>query len=91
MLVRTREELRAAGHEVALSGGKARTVRLARRADRLGFSLTDVRNTAAVEVDLWYKNHWEANYVLAGEGDEMHDAEGTIPPSGPLPPGPKAA
>jgi hypothetical protein len=22
-------------------------------------------------------------------GDEQHDAEGTLPPSGPLPPGPK--
>ena len=84
---------------------------------------------------LWYKHHWEANYVLEGqgevvdlttegswavrpgmmymvgpedrhsmrahsalhllsvfnpplEGDEVHNEEGTLPPTDPLPPGP---
>jgi L-ectoine synthase len=100
----------------------------------MGFTISDVRCAAGLEEVLWYKHHWEANYILAGrglvsslntgeswplesgtmymvgpddrhsmeavsdlhlisifnpplQGDEQHDEEGTLPPSGPLPPG----
>jgi L-ectoine synthase len=43
-----------------------RNVDLVTKSDGLGFSIHDVRAAAGLEHDLWYKNHWEANYIVAG-------------------------
>ncbi|MFO0995035.1 MAG: ectoine synthase [Alphaproteobacteria bacterium] len=135
MYVKTLKDLKAAGREKVVANGSARTVRFLTQEDGLGFTMSDVNLTAGTENMLWYKNHWEANYILSGKGqvkdlttgevwslepgvmyivgpkdrhsmkaitdlhlisifnpalkgDEMHDAEGTLPPSGPVPPGP---
>ncbi len=138
MFVKTLTDLRAAGKEMVVAGGSARTVRVLLQEDGLGFTLSDVNLKAGNRNTLWYKNHWEANYILAGrgevsdlttgerwpmapgmmycvgpddrhsmfaetdlhlisifcpalKGDEIHDADGALAPSGPLPPGPATA
>ena len=120
------------------TGGTTTTARMLLKEDSLGFSFSDVYLGAGQKNLLWYKHHWEANYVLDGEGevsdvttgekwkmragmmylvgpkdrhtmeahtdlhlisvfnppivgDEVHDEEGTIAPSGPLPPDPPGA
>jgi L-ectoine synthase len=136
MIIKTYKDLKAAGREKVVANGSARTMRFLTQADRLGFTMCDVHLTAGQQNVLWYKNHWEANYVIEGKGevkdlatgkvtalepgtmyivgpddrhsmkaltdlrvisifnpplrgDEQHDAEGTLPPSGALPPGPQ--
>ncbi len=136
MIVKTYAGLKAAGREKVVANGSARTLRFLTQDDGLGFTISDVHLAAGQKNVLWYKHHWEANYVLSGKGevtdlttgavvslepgvmyivgpkdrhgmtaitdlhlisvfnpplrgDEQHDAEGTLPPSGPLPPGPK--
>jgi L-ectoine synthase len=136
MIVKTYAGLKAAGREKVVANGSARTLRFLTQEDGLGFTISDVHLAAGQKNVLWYKHHWEANYVLSGKGevtdlttgavvslepgvmyivgpkdrhgmtaitdlhlisvfnpplrgDEQHDAEGTLPPSGPLPPGPK--
>lgn len=69
MFVRRLDDLRAAGEEKIVANGGARTVRLLAKRDELGFSLSDVHVAAGQGNDLWYKNHWEVNYVLAGSGE----------------------
>ncbi len=41
-------------------------VDLLTRLDGLGFSIHDVRASAGLEHLLWYKHHWEANYIVSG-------------------------
>jgi L-ectoine synthase len=135
MFVRTLADVRASGHEVVIAGGSARTARFLTATDGVGFTFSDVSQGAGGEARLWYKNHWEANYILEGVGeleevatgqkwrlepgtiyvvgpddrhivradtdlrlisvfnpplggDENHDADGSYPPTGPIPPGP---
>ena len=135
MFVRRVDAMRAAGKELVVANGQARTLRMLTQVDEVGFTLADVNLKAGASSVLWYKHHWEANHILAGtgevtdltsgqswtltpgmvycvgprdrhrlsatsdlhlvsifspalRGDEMHDAEGTLPPSGPVPPGP---
>ncbi|MEX2650039.1 MAG: ectoine synthase [Alphaproteobacteria bacterium] len=138
MIIKTYKDLKAAGREKVVANGSARTMRFLTQQDGLGFTMSDVHLAAGQKNVLWYKHHWEANYIIAGKGevtdlgtgkvttlepgvlyivgpkdrhgmraitdlhlisvfnpalkgDEQHDAEGTLPPSGPLPPGPKGA
>ena len=135
MLVRTLDDARAAGGEAKVAHGNVVTTRLLTKRDGVGFSFSAVTVRAGTESRLWYKNHWEANYILSGlgeleelatgrrwpleagffyvvgpedrhvvraiedlqivsvfnppiEGVETHDADGSYPPSGPIPPGP---
>jgi L-ectoine synthase len=135
MFVKTLRELRDAGREMVVAGGSARTVRMLLQEDCLGFTLADVSLAAGNRNTLWYKNHWEANYILDGDGevsdlttgeswtmepgmlycvgpkdrhsmhaktdlhllsifcpalkgDEVHDGDGALASSGPIPPGP---
>ena len=69
MFVKTLDELRQAGREKTVAGGSARTVRVLLQEDGLGFTLADVKLAAGNRNTLWYKNHWEANYILKGEGE----------------------
>lgn len=66
MLIRTIEQLEAEGRVISISHGKATAVRLLTKSDRLGFSLSEARASQAGQSDLWYKHHWEANYVRSG-------------------------
>jgi quercetin dioxygenase-like cupin family protein len=135
MFVRSLADVRASGREVVIAGGSARTARFLTADDGVGFTFSDVSQQAGAEARLWYKHHWEANYILAGtgeleevatgqrwrlepgtiyvvgpddrhivraatdlrlisvfnpplRGDENHDADGSYPPTGPIPPGP---
>ena len=135
MFVKQADEMRAAGNELVVANGRARTIRMLVQADDVGFGFSDVHLAPGADAVLWYKHHWEANYILGGtgevvdlasgassklepgvayqvgpkdrhrlrattelhllsvfcpppRGDEQHDAEGTLPPSGPVPPGP---
>jgi quercetin dioxygenase-like cupin family protein len=136
MLVRTRDEVAAAGKELRIAGGSATSARYITKSDSLGFSFSDVTMEACQEARLWYRHHWEANYILAGtgevedvatgrrwplapgtiyivgpddrhvvrattdlhlvsvfnppiEGDENHDENGSYPPTGAIPTGPR--
>jgi L-ectoine synthase len=135
MFVKRVDAMRAAGKELVVANGAARTLRMLTQADEVGFGFSDVRLTAGADSVLWYKHHWEANHIIAGagevtdlssgrswrlepgvaycvgprdrhrlraetdlhlvsifspplRGDELHDAEGSLAPSGPVPPGP---
>jgi len=68
MFRRSLDEFRAAGKEKVVANGGARSARILPKVDGLGFSLSDVTLGAGMEVTLWYKNHWEANYVRQGTG-----------------------
>lgn len=69
MFVRTVDELAGQGRQLVVAGGSATTVRMLLRDDGVGFSLSDVRLAAGSRNVLWYKHHWEANYVLDGTGE----------------------
>ncbi len=68
MFVRTLDALEAEGRVLTLGTG-TRSARFITAADRIGFSYNDNRGRAGNDVTLWYKNHWEANFFIAGLGD----------------------
>jgi L-ectoine synthase len=68
MFVKRAEEMRAAGAEMTVANGQARTLRMLTKADDVGFGFSDVHFSAGAETVLWYKHHWEANHILAGTG-----------------------
>ena len=68
MLIRTMDQLEAQGRVISISHGKLSAVRLLTKADGVGFSVSEARAHAGEHSDLWYKNHWEANYVRSGRG-----------------------
>jgi len=76
MLVRTRDDVEAAGMSFVRANGGTRIDRFVTAKDRLGFALSDVHFNAGREVDLWYKNHWEANLVLEGQVEVTHRTTG---------------
>ncbi|HYB10301.1 MAG TPA: ectoine synthase [Alphaproteobacteria bacterium] len=69
MFVKRVHEMRAAGKEMVVANGQARTIRMLTKADDVGFGLSDVHLMAGAEAILWYKHHWEANHILAGSGE----------------------
>lgn len=76
MFVRTLESLQADGKVKILGGGKARAARYVTATDGMGFSLSDNIIGAGMEFPLWYKHHWEANYVVSGGGTVTELATG---------------
>jgi L-ectoine synthase len=84
MFVKRADDMRAAGLEMTVASGQARTLRMLTREDGLGFGFSDVRFTAGAEATLWYKHHWEANHVVSGAGAVTDLATGQ---SWPLEPG----
>ena len=68
MYVRSADEMRANGEEMVVANGAARTLRLLTKADALGFGVSDVHFDAGHSALLWYKHHWEANYIVSGRG-----------------------
>ena len=67
MHVRTIEDRRAGGWEKVLDSGRVRSVRYVTAADRVGFSLHLNESESGDGRQLWYKHHWEANYIIEGE------------------------
>src|SRR3954454_25024842 len=76
MFVRTLDDVRAAGLEVVIAGGSARTARFLTASDGVGFAFSDVHQGAGGEAHLWYKHHWEANYIVDGVGELEEVATG---------------
>jgi len=68
MFVRHIEQMRQAGDEMVVANGQARVVRALKKSDGLGFSFSDVKFAPGATTVLWYKHHWETNYIIAGTG-----------------------
>jgi L-ectoine synthase len=68
MFVFTLDNLRAAGNEEVHGGGTFRSIDFLLKDDGMGFTISDVRCAAGLDEILWYKNHWEANYIVSGTG-----------------------
>ena len=69
MFIRTLEGLEKAGMIKTLGGGTVRAARVITAADRIGFSYSDNRVSKGSDMTLWYKHHWEANYIISGRGE----------------------
>jgi len=74
MIVRRREDLQGTEREVRPGNGHWTSRRLLLRSDGVGFSLHDTTIHAGTETYIWYKNHLEAVYCVAGSG-EIEDLE----------------
>ena len=53
---------------MVVANGNARSIRMIAATDEIGFSLSDVRLKASAAAELWYKHHWEANFIISGSG-----------------------
>jgi quercetin dioxygenase-like cupin family protein len=69
MFIRTLEELKALGRIKSLVNDTTRSARFLVAADGMGFSYNDNRVQKGSATDLWYKHHWEANYIVSGRGE----------------------
>ena len=69
MLIRTPEELKAMSRIKSLVNDTTRSARFLVAADGVGFSYNDNRVQKGSATDLWYKHHWEANYIVSGRGE----------------------
>ena len=69
MFIRTLDSLEAAGRVKVLGNGSVRSARYLTAADGMGFSYNDNRIAKSADLKLWYKHHWEANFIVAGRGE----------------------
>ena len=81
MLVRTLDEITDGPNDVRGDGWRAR--RHFVRADGLGFSLSETTVEAGREMDLWYKHHQEACYVIEGAAEITERDTGAVRRIGP--------
>jgi len=68
MIIRKLEAIIGGPADVAAENGNWRSRRLVTQADNMGFSLNDTIIRAGTETGIWYKNHLEAVYCIAGNG-----------------------
>ena len=81
MLVRTLEEITDTAQDVRGDGWRAR--RHFVRADGLGFSLSETTVEAGREMNLWYKHHQEACFVIEGAAEITERDTGVVHRIGP--------
>jgi L-ectoine synthase len=81
MIVRTVEGI--AGTDRDVSGPSFRSRRIVLRDDGMDFSMSWTEITAGSEQELWYKNHYEANLCVGGEGEVVDVATGETYPISP--------
>jgi len=74
MIVRRLEQIIGTERDVAAENGHWVSRRLLLRHEGMGFSFHDTTIFAGTETYIWYKNHLEAVYCVAGEG-EIEDIE----------------
>lgn len=72
-----------AGTDLDVTGEGWRAVRLLVRDDGLGFSLSETTVEAGAELDLWYKHHQEACFVISGEAELTERDTGVVHVLGP--------
>lgn len=68
------------GTEADVDSKQWNSRRLLLAKDGMGFSLHDTIIKAGEDLHLWYKNHLEAVYCIAGEGQIQEKKDGTIHP-----------
>ena len=66
MLIRTLEDVRGTDRYKVLLNGALHSARYLAAVDGMGFSLHVNRSKPCPPMPLWYKNHWEANYIISG-------------------------
>jgi L-ectoine synthase len=81
MIVKHLSEIVGTEHDVGAANWSSR--RLLLKGDGVGFSLHDTIIKAGTETEIWYKNHIEAVYCIAGEGELETVENGTIYPISP--------
>ncbi|MCU0756824.1 MAG: ectoine synthase [Xanthomonadales bacterium] len=81
MILRTLASTLGTDREVDAATWTSR--RLLLKDDRMGFSLHDTLIKAGTETPMWYQNHLEAVYCIAGEGEIETLDDGKRYPIGP--------
>ena len=81
MLIRTLDDV--AGTDRDAEGEGWRALRLITRDDGLGFSLSETTVKAGTSLNVWYKHHEEACYVIEGEAEITERETGTLHRIGP--------
>ena len=81
MIVRTLADIE--GTERDVRGEHWRAQRLLVRDDGLGFSLSETTVEAGAEMNLWYKHHQEACFVIDGEAEITERETGRVHRIGP--------
>ena len=76
MFVRSFEDRQAAGMVKSLVNNTTQSARFLTAADGLGFSYNENRIGNGADINLWYKHHWEANYIVSGKGEVTDLASG---------------
>jgi len=66
MFIRTLEDVRDTDRYKVLLNSALHSARYLAAADGMGFSLHVNRSKPCPPMTLWYKNHWEANYIISG-------------------------
>ncbi|MFN0044605.1 MAG: ectoine synthase [Alphaproteobacteria bacterium] len=69
MFVRTLADVAALCRTLSLVNGTTHAARFLVAADGVGFSYSDARCDAGSTATIWYKNHWEANYIVEGKAE----------------------
>jgi L-ectoine synthase len=81
MIVRTLDEITGTANDVRGDGWRAR--RHFVKADGLGFSLSETTVDAGHTMQLWYKHHAEACYVIEGTAEITERDTGSVHRIGP--------
>jgi L-ectoine synthase len=81
MIVRSVQEV--AGTDLDVRGEGWRATRLFVRDDGLGFSLSETTVDGGAEMNLWYKHHDEACFVIEGEAELTERDTGMVHRIGP--------
>jgi L-ectoine synthase len=81
MIVRTLDEITET--ELDVRGERWRARRLFVRDDGLGFSLSETTVDGGAEMNLWYKHHQEACFVVEGEAEITERDTGIVHRIGP--------
>ena len=83
MFVRILADVEAAGRLKVQWNATVRPARFLAAADGMGFSLHDNRVSPGEVIAVWYKHHWEANYIISGRAkivDLDHGGGWTVGP-----------
>lgn len=80
MIVRTLDEINGSEREVHAENGNWVSRRFVLDGDGAGFSFHETIIKAGTETHIWYKNHIEAVYCVAGDGEIEDLKTGKIHP-----------
>ncbi|MFJ3116766.1 ectoine synthase [Pseudomonas protegens] len=78
MIVVTSQEIASTSRNVSGPGWQSR--RMIVREHGMGHSVHETRITEGSELHLHYKNHFESNYCIEGEGEVQHKITGEVFP-----------